>query len=109
MDIEAELTYAQAAMQAGNIGQARVCARRAAGMAVREWYRRRKGKGDSAYWGGDALKQLQRLEADGLALERIRTAARRLTTKVDFDHNLPFDTNPIEDARLIIEYVRQAG
>ena len=96
--IEIELARAQTARQNGNLGHARVCARRAAGIAIREWYQRRAGSG----WQGDALKQLQRLQADRLAPENVRAAARRLTTVVDLDHRLPFDDDPIEDARLII-------
>jgi hypothetical protein len=53
------------------------------------------------------MKQLQRLQADTLAPENVRAAARRLTTRVDFDHTLPFKDDPIEDARRIIEFVRQ--
>jgi len=102
-DIEAELAQAQKAREAGNEGQARVCARRAAGIATREWYRRRLGPG----WHGDALKQLQRLQEDVLVPERVREAARRLTTRVDFDHTLPFEDDPIEDARGIVEFVSQ--
>jgi len=100
MEIETELAQAQKAREAGNEGQARVCARRAAGIAIREWYKRRLGSG----WHGDALKQLQRLQTDALAPENVRAAAQRLTTKVDFDHTLPFENDPIEDARRIIEF-----
>lgn len=103
-DVEAELAQAQKAHEAGNEGLARVCARRAAGIAIREWYRRRLGTG----WHGDALKQLQRLRADPLAPEIVREAAHRLTTRVDFDHTLPFEADPIEDARRIIEFVGQS-
>jgi hypothetical protein len=99
-DIEAELARARKAREAGNEGQARVCARRAAGIALREWYKRRAGSG----WGGDALKQLQRLREDPLVPEEVHTAARRLTTKVNLDHKLPFADDPIEDARRIIEF-----
>ena len=103
MDVEAELAQARAARAEGHEGQARVCARRAAGSAVREWYRRRT----DADWHGDALKQLQRLQEDALAPENVRAAARRLTARVDLDHTLPFEDDPIEDARGIIEFVSQ--
>jgi HEPN domain-containing protein len=100
MEIETELAQARKAREAGNEGQARVCARRAAGIALREWYKRRAGSG----WGGDAMKQLQRLREDPLVPEEVRAAAQRLTTKVDLGHNLPFAEDPIEDARRIIEF-----
>ncbi|MBM2849365.1 MAG: hypothetical protein HW418_2307 [Anaerolineales bacterium] len=50
--VERELAQAHKARAAGNEGQARVCARRAAGIALREWYKRRLGSG----WHGDAVK-----------------------------------------------------
>ncbi len=45
MDVETELARARKACEAGNEGQARMCARRAAGIATREWYKRRAGSG----------------------------------------------------------------
>jgi uncharacterized protein (UPF0147 family) len=95
--IESELQHAAEAQAAGNAGLARVCARRAAGMAIREW----SGKM------GDALKQLGNLERDNSLPENIREAARRLSTKVQLDHTLPFKSDPIEEARMVIEYVEQ--
>ncbi len=100
MDVETELAQAQKAREAGNEGQARVCARRAAGLAIREWYNRRLKSGGQ----GDAMKQLQQLQADPLVPKAIRTAAQRLTTKVNLDHKLPFADDPIEDARRTIEF-----
>jgi hypothetical protein len=97
VSIAAELAQAQIARASGNEGRARVCARRAAGAAIREWDGRR----------GDALKQLGRLRSDGLAPENVRAAARRLTAKVDEDHTLPFAEEPLEDARLIIRLLRK--
>jgi len=103
--VEKELAQAHKARAMGNEGQARVCARRAAGIAIREWYKRRAEAG----WHGDAMKQLQRLQADMLAPEEVRAAARRLTTVVSLDHRLPFADDPIEDAQGIIEFARREG
>jgi len=100
--IQQELAAARQARQAGNPGRARVCARRAAGLAIRAWYQAREGPG----WGGDAMKQLKRLAADPAAVTPARAAAQRLLTKVDFDHKLPFDEDPLDDARVIIEAVQ---
>lgn len=99
--IIAELNAGRLAQQAGNPGRARVCARRAAGLGIKAWYQRR---GDSA-WGGDALRQLARLQGDPLAPADVRAAAARLTTKVDFDHQLPFDDDPLVDAELILAWL----
>jgi len=99
--VEKELAQAHKARAMGNEGQARVCARRAAGWAVRAWYQRRGGSG----WGGDAMKQLRRLLADDSVPEAVQAAAMRLTTKVDFDHSLPFEEDPVEDARNIVAFM----
>jgi hypothetical protein len=103
MDIESELTHAREAPAAGQPGKARVCARRAAGWAIREWYRRLGGAG----WRGDALKQLARLRDDERAPEAVRQAAARLTTKVDEHHHVPFDADPLEDAQTLIAFASE--
>lgn len=97
-----ELARGREAQAAGNAGLARVCARRAAGLAIKAWYQVR----DDVHWGGDALTQLTRLRAEAAAPEPVRAAAARLTTKVDFDHGLPFTNDPLTDAELIIAYVQ---
>ena len=112
--IERELESALAAQAEGNPGKARVCARRAAGWAIREYYARRDAPVERLppgrlYWGGDAMAQLKRLREDARVPEPVRTAAARLATKVDFDHQLPFDDDPVEDARGIIAFVQDAA
>jgi hypothetical protein len=103
--IESELTAAESAWASGNPGRARVCARRAAGWAIRGWYQRREGPG----WAGDALKHLLRLQGDATVPLPVRQAAERLSTKVGLDHRLPFDDDPLEDARKIVGYVSVDG
>ena len=101
--ITSELALGQAAA-AENPGRARVCARRAAGWAIRACYQAREGPG----WTGDALKQLNRLRADPAVPEAPRAAAERLCTRVDHDHRLPFENDPLEDAGLIIAWAMQS-
>ena len=101
--IENELAAGVAAKEAGNVGRARVCARRAAGWAIEAWYQTREGPG----WRGDAMKQLARLLADEAAPAAPRAAAERLSTKVDRDHRLPFENDALEDAGIIIEWTRR--
>jgi len=86
-----------------NPGRARVCARRAAGWAIRAWYQQRDGPG----WSGDALKQLIRLRADPAVPAALHAAAERLTAKVDLEHQLPFTNDPLEDARGIIAWAME--
>src|SRR5713226_4268553 len=98
--INSELALGRASA-ASSPGRARVCARRAAGWAIQAWYQEREGAG----WSGDAMKQLNRLRADPAVPEALRGAAERLSTRVDREHRLPFNHDPIEDAVLIIEWV----
>lgn len=103
-----ELARGRAAQAAGNAGLARVCARRAAGRALKAWFQARHGglSGGDAARRGDALTQLKRLQAEPDAPEAVRAAAARLTTKVDFDHALPFPDDPLTDAGLIIAFAQ---
>jgi uncharacterized protein (UPF0147 family) len=102
MDVASELTLAREALLVGQAGKARVCARRAAGWAIRAWYRRQD---DDQSWDGDAMKQLGRLRDDARVPASVRQAAERLTTKVDKNHELPFVADPVEDAQHILAFV----
>ncbi|MBU6432180.1 MAG: hypothetical protein KJS98_02550 [Nitrospirae bacterium] len=99
--IEQELAAAEAARQDRNDGKARVCARRAVGLAVEAWFaqlpipRRR----------GDAMAHLRQIQQDGTFPLPIRQAAERLSTPVTRQHAAPFTTNPVADARLIIAHL----
>jgi hypothetical protein len=97
-----ELAQGRAAQAAGNAGRARVCARRAAGLAIKAWYQVRLGSEGC----GDAMTQLKRLRAEAHVPAAVQAAAARLSTKVGFDHALPFSDDPLVDAELIIAYVQ---
>jgi hypothetical protein len=99
--IEKEFAIAREAIRTGNAGKARVCARRAAGQAI-TWF---LSKFPRPGWQPDALSQLQRLNSDESFPPTVRDAAQRLTTKISDRFTYPFSTNPIEDARVIIEYI----
>ncbi len=99
--IEVELAAAEAARAAGNEGRARVCARRAAGLAALDFLARRGARsGASAY---DALQSLASLPGldPGLA-----AAAGRLTRRVDEDFRLPPEVDLIAEASRLIEGLR---
>lgn len=102
--IEQELSTAQAALREGNDGKARVCARRAAAAARGAWLQRMP----SAGWQGDAMHQLREIESDGSLPQPVRQAAARLLTKVTEREEAPFSTDPVSDARLIIEHFDRA-
>jgi HEPN domain-containing protein len=94
-EIQAEIDRAEAARARGNEGQARVCARRAAGIAAREYLTRRgkKFRTPSAY---DLLKML--VEEPSLSGE-LRQSARYLTLRVNEDFKLPVNVDLIAEAR----------
>jgi HEPN domain-containing protein len=93
--LEQEFERAIDARARGNEGQARVCARRAAGMAVREYYARRGQavRTPSAY---DLLHLLQ--DEPHLAPE-LKQAAAYLTLRVTEEFKLPVDVDLLAVAR----------
>jgi hypothetical protein len=95
---QAELENARSARSAGNEGRARVCARRAAGAAARDFLTRRgvRLRTASAY---DALRALEQLP--GLAAD-LRAAASRLTMRVNEQFALPIETDLIVEAERLI-------
>ncbi len=98
--IEREITTAREAERKGNDGMARVCARRAAGVAITFWLESHPG----VRWGMDAMSQLRALQADESFPPEVRSAATRLTTKVTEQFTSPFSTHPVDDARVIVDY-----
>lgn len=94
---EHEMSMALEARSRGNEGQARVCARRAAGAAVREYFLRRglPAGSSSAF---DLLKQLQDLPE---LPEKARNAAAHLTLRVNEEFNLPVEVDLMEEARAL--------
>ena len=101
-EVEKELKRGREAKEDGNEGMTRVCARRAAGAAIRLW----KGKrGRDIKWGTSAMSQLKTMSLDVSFPEAVRQAAERLTTQQQHDHTMPFDNDPLEDAVIVIEHL----
>jgi len=101
--IQSELDKAQQARAKGNEGQARVCARRAAGVAAREYFAL-QGKifrTPSAY---DLLNELAR--ETGISSE-LRQSAEYLTLRVNEEFKLPVDVDLIGEARKLCEGLLQ--
>ena len=102
--IQAELQKAVRARLIGKEGQARVCSRRAAGLATRA-YLVRQGqvvRTTSAY---DLLKLL----TEDLSLPvSIAQAAAHLTLRVDEQFKMPLDMDLISDARKLCDYLSNA-
>jgi hypothetical protein len=101
--IEAEMLAARQARAAGNEGRARVCARRAAGWAIRG-YRAAigvKSADPSAY------RLLQWTAKLPDVNQELRACAERLATRVTPDHTLPHPQDPLADAVRLIEGLSQ--
>lgn len=92
---EAELSTGEAARQSGNEGRARVCARRAAGIAAGAYYRQHgmNDQGPSAY---DRLRYLTEMEA---VPQVVREIASHFVVRIDTDHRLPIEADLLAEAR----------
>ncbi|WP_447984649.1 hypothetical protein [Nitrospira sp. Nam74] len=99
--ITQELAAAEAARNEGNEGKARVCARRAVARATEAWMERLPLR----RWHGDAMEHLRQIQQDASFPLPIRQAAERLSTKVTQQHTVPFTTDPIGDAKLMIAHL----
>lgn len=97
-----EFERAEAARARGNEGQARVCARRAAGIAIREYYVRRgyTVRTPSAYDLLNLLTEEPHLSPD------LKQAAAYLTLRVNEEFKLPVDVDLLDEARKLCDGLR---
>lgn len=96
-EIEAEFAKADQARSRGNEGQARVCARRAAGIAAREYLARRgvRVRTSSAY------DLLQSIAQDPDVDYELREIAAHLILRVNEEFRLPAGIDLVAEARLL--------
>lgn len=99
--IEKEFAAARYAQGIGNDGMVRVCARRAAGIAIGCWLEDNPREG----WGADALGRLKNVRLDESMPMDVRDAASRLTAKVTEQFTSQFSTDPIDDSKMIINHL----
>jgi len=94
---QAEINQARNARSKGNEGMARVCARRAVGIIIGEYFRRNRIPLDSpsAY---DRLRYLE--EMPEISVELL-TKIQHFLVRVDFNKNLPVDADLIAEAQQI--------
>jgi hypothetical protein len=100
-EIEKEFKQAQKARAGNNEGRARVCARRAAGIAIRD-YLTRTGisiPSQSAYDLLNLIKQQALLPAD------LKLVADHLTVRVTEEFKLPIDADLIAESRQLCEWL----
>ena len=97
--MQTEFDRAMQARARGNEGQARVCARRAAGIAIREYLTRQaiRPPSSSAYDLLNLIKEDAHLSSD---MKRI---ADHLTLRVTEDFKLPVEADLIAEARAFCE------
>lgn len=98
-EIEVEFERAEQARIRGNEGQARVCARRAAGIAAREYFTRRgeRVRTPSAYDLLNSLAQDPSLSGD------LRRSASYLTLRVNEEFKLPVNADLVAEARKLCD------
>ena len=99
--IEAEFTIAAHAQSIGNDGMVRVCARRAAGVAIAFWVATHHRQG----WGTDAITQLRALRNDASIPQHVRDAAERLMAKITLQFTPAFTADPVLDSKTIINHL----
>lgn len=94
-EIESEFERAAQARGRGNEGQARVCARRAAGIAVREYLQRRGIRPPSV----SAYDLLNLIKEDTLLSPELKLIADHLTVRVTEEFKLPVDVDLIDETK----------
>lgn len=99
--IQIELDRANQARTKGKEGQARVCARRAAGIAIRDYLTRQGTHIPST----SAYDLLNLLKEDALLPSDLKLAAEHLTLRVTEEFKLPVEADLIAEARVLCEWL----
>jgi hypothetical protein len=89
-----EIEQARISRQSGNEGRARVCARRAAGIAAGEYL----SQIQPDYQIKGALENLTNLQSHLSISKNIKDSISLFIIHVDYEHNLPVDVDLIEKA-----------
>ncbi len=101
LDLQKEFEKAQQARVNKNEGQARVCARRAAGIAIREYLTRQGTKVPSM----SAYDLLNLLKEDPLIPADMQLIVDHLTIRVTEEFELPFDADLIAESRILCNWL----
>ena len=97
--LEAEFQRAERARAKGNEGQARVCARRAAGIAIREYLAR---QGETSP-GASAVDLLDLIKDDPRLSPDLKLIVDHLTLRVTEEFKLPVDADLVAEARKLCD------
>ncbi|MCB9110814.1 MAG: hypothetical protein H6634_06160 [Anaerolineales bacterium] len=101
LEIQHEFEQAMQAREKGNEGQARVCARRAAGIAIRD-YLDRKGIRPPSRSAHDLLNLIK--EQSPLPPD-LKLVADHLTLRVTEEFKLPIEADLIKEARSLCDWL----
>ena len=94
-----EFELADKARANSNEGQARVCARRAAGIAIREYLRRQSIQPQSS----SAIDLLNRIKEDPRLSPDLKLIVDHLTLRVTDEFKLPVDVDLVAEARILCD------
>jgi hypothetical protein len=101
MQINTEFDRAEQARAKKNEGQARVCARRAAGIAIRDYFSRN----GTPISNTSAYDLLNLLKEDSLLPPDLKLVADHLTVRVTEEFKLPVDADLIAEAHLLCNWL----
>ena len=101
LNIQSEFERAEQARTKNNEGQARVCARRAAGIAIRDYLIRR----GTHILSTSAYDLLNLLKEDALLPPDLKLVADHLTLRVTEEFKLPVDADLVAEARVLCEWL----
>jgi len=98
-----ELEQAQKAREQGNEGQARVCARRAAGIVIKDYLTRKGIRPPSV----SAYDLLNYIKEEPLLPAELKRVAEHLTVHVTEDFKLPIEADLIAESRQLCEWLEK--
>lgn len=101
IEIAIEFERAQKARQNGNEGQARVCARRAAGIAIRDYYTRKATPLPSR----SAHDLLNLIKEEAPLPPDLKRVADHLTLRVTEEFKLPIEADLIVESQALCEWL----
>lgn len=99
--IERELTLAQQARGQGLEGKARVCARRAVGIALRRYFSIHQPQLAAL----SVIDLIQAFQSQAELPLNIQQICAHLLTRVDADYNLPVAADLLAEARILIDFI----
>lgn len=103
VEVHRELNRAESAREMGNEGMARVCARRAAGIALGEFFHQCGLIG----YGSSVQERLKLFKSLPISADRSGEIADHLLLRVNEDHKLPNKIDLIEETRWLIDHLQK--